>query len=181
MHTVSWSPRRPPGVPLSSPSGVSKKRLLTGQGFVSHDMISLSVHAGKCPPIYEHRKEAKHMSKKWAAVIISLLVISLGLSAVSLAVSLRQPPEQTGDIQYVLYLGTNDKDTNQPVYPPEEAKEKAKEILIRNFGGYTIQEANGGWIDDENTVYQEYTLVIYLSVWLTSIARRAPSAATEAA
>lgn len=103
------------------------------------------------------------MSKKWAAVIISLLVISLGLSAVSLAVSLRQPPEQTGDIQYVLYLGTNDKDTNQPVYPPEEAKEKAKEILIRNFGGYTIQEANGGWIDDENTVYQEYTLVIYLS------------------
>ena len=126
-------------------------------------MISLSVHAGKCPPIYEHRKEAKHMSKKWAAVIISLLVISLGLSAVSLAVSLRQPPEQTGDIQYVLYLGTNDKDTNQPVYPPEEAKDKAKEILIRNFGGYTIQEANGGWIDDENTVYQEYTLVIYLS------------------
>ena len=63
----------------------------------------------------------------------------------------------------MLYLGTNDKDTNQPVYPPEEAKEKAKEILIRNFGGYTIQEANGGWIDDENTVYQEYTLVIYLS------------------
>ena len=103
------------------------------------------------------------MSKKWAAVIISLLVISLGLSAVSLAVSLRQPQKQSGDIQYVLYLGTNDKDTNQPVYPPEEAKEKAKEILIRNFGGYTIQEANGGWIDDENTVYQEYTLVIYLS------------------
>ena len=103
------------------------------------------------------------MSKKWAAVIISLLVISLGLSAVSLAVSLRQPQKQSSDIQYVLYLGTNDKDTNQPVYPPEEAKEKAKEILIRNFGGYTIQEANGGWIDDENTVYQEYTLVIYLS------------------
>ena len=136
---------------------------LTGQGFVSHDMISLSVHAGIFPPIYEHRKEAKHMSKKWAAVIISLLVISLGLSAVSLAVSLRQPQKQSGDIQYVLYLGTNDKDTNQPVYPPEEAKENAKEILIRNFGGYTIQEANGGWIDDENTVYQEYTLVIYLS------------------
>lgn len=126
-------------------------------------MISLSVHAGIFLPIYEHRKEAKHMSKKWAAVIISLLVISLGLSAVSLAVSLRQPQKQSGDIQYVLYLGTNDKDTNQPVYPPEEAKEKAKEILIRNFGGYTIQEANGGWIDDENTVYQEYTLVIYLS------------------
>ena len=40
--------------------------------------------------------------------------------------------------------------------------EKAKDILIRNFGGYTIQEAHGGWIDG-NTEYQEYTLVICLS------------------
>lgn len=66
------------------------------------------------------------------------------------------------DVQYVLYLGTNDKDTNLPVYSQEECLEKAKDILIRNFGGYTIQEANGGWIDGE-TEYQEYTLVIYLS------------------
>ena len=78
-----------------------------------------------------------------------------------------EAPEQTadepdGDIQYVLYLGTNDKDTNKPVFTEAEAREKAKEILIRHFGGFTMQEANGGWID-EGTVYQEYTLVIYLS------------------
>jgi hypothetical protein len=66
------------------------------------------------------------------------------------------------DVQYVLYLGTNDKDTNEPVFSEEESKEKAKEILINNFGGYTIQEANGGWID-EGIEYKEYTLVIYLS------------------
>ena len=66
------------------------------------------------------------------------------------------------DIQYVLYLGTNDKDTNLPVFTPEEAMTKAQEILIRHFGGYTIQEAHGGWIDN-GTIYQEYTLVIYLS------------------
>ena len=71
--------------------------------------------------------------------------------------------EEEGDIQYVLYLGTNDKDTNEPIFTPEEAKEKAKEILISQFGGYTIQEANGGWIDDTGKEYQEYTLVIYLS------------------
>ena len=35
-------------------------------------------------------------------------------------------------------------------------------MLIRHFGGYTIQEANGGWIDS-GTEYQEYTLVVYLS------------------
>lgn len=47
-------------------------------------------------------------------------------------------------MQYVLYLGTNDKDTNKPVFEPEEAKAKAEDILIEHFGGYTIQEANGG-------------------------------------
>ncbi len=76
-------------------------------------------------------------------------------------------PAETGadafkDIQYVLYLGTNDKDTNKPVFTQAEALEKVKDILIRHFGGYTIQEAHGGWIDNE-TEYQEYTLVIYLS------------------
>ncbi len=71
-------------------------------------------------------------------------------------------PETNGDIQYILYLGTNDKDTNKPVFTQAEAREKAKEILIRHFGGYTMQEASDGWIDD-GTVFQEYTLVIYLS------------------
>ena len=81
-----------------------------------------------------------------------------------------QPPEaspeaeasEQGSIQYVLYLGTNDKDTDQPVFTPAEALEQAKDILIRHFGGYTIQEAHGGWIDSGKK-YQEYTLVIYLS------------------
>ena len=70
--------------------------------------------------------------------------------------------ESSPDVQYVLYLGTNDKDTNKPVFTQMEALEKAKDILIRHFGGYTIQEAHGGWIDND-IEYQEYTLVIYLS------------------
>ena len=61
------------------------------------------------------------------------------------------------------YLGTNDKDTGKPVFTQAEAKEKAKEILIKHFGGYTLQEADDGWVGDDGTVYQEYTLVIYLS------------------
>ncbi len=65
-------------------------------------------------------------------------------------------------VQYVLYLGTNDRDTNTPVFTQAEAMERAREILIRHFGGYTIQEAHGGWIDDGKE-YQEYTLVISLS------------------
>ena len=74
-----------------------------------------------------------------------------------------QAEEASGDVQYVIYLGTNDKDTDKPVFTQAEAMEKAREILIAHFGGYTIQEAFGGWKGDDDTEYQEYTLVIYLS------------------
>ena len=94
------------------------------------------------------------------------------LASLMLAIVLMAPPAfaeevstqavgQT-DIQYVMYLGTNDKDTNKPVFTQTEAMERAKEILLRHFGGYTIQEAHGGWVDN-GIEYQEYTLVIYLS------------------
>ena len=107
------------------------------------------------------------MSKKTmqtVSMIISIIAIILSIAAIAM-VSGRSgnasAPEEA-DIQYVLYLGTNGKESNQPVFPPEEAKAEAEKILLDHFGGFTIQEANGGWIDD-GTVYREYTLVIYLS------------------
>ncbi len=103
------------------------------------------------------------MSKKFGTILTVLCVAALVLSAAALTLVCQVKAADAGkDIQYVLYLGTNDKDTNQPVFPPEEAKKQAEAILIAYFGGYTIQEANGGWIDGE-LEYQEYTLVIYLS------------------
>ena len=106
------------------------------------------------------------MSKKLGIVTLILCLIAVCLSVVALVKT--TPPaaapdaQEQEDVQYVLYLGTNDKDTNQPVFPADQAKEKAEEILLNHFGGYTIQDAAGGWVDD-NTVYREYTLVIYLS------------------
>ena len=67
------------------------------------------------------------------------------------------------DIQYVMYLGTNSQTTGSAVCGPEEAKEIVKSVLIKYFGGYTLQDASGGWVDDDGTLYQEYTVVIYLS------------------
>ena len=98
------------------------------------------------------------------ALSISILINLISIGKISNRINDLSPEtsEASEDIQYVLYLGTNDKDTNEPVYSREESKEVAKEVLIRNFGGYTIQEAEGGWIDGD-TAYQEYTLVIYLS------------------
>lgn len=74
-----------------------------------------------------------------------------------------QADEDTEDVQYVLYVGTNSKDTNEPMYTQEECKEKAEEILIAELGGYTIQEADGGWIDENGEKCREYTMVIYIS------------------
>ena len=104
------------------------------------------------------------MSKKAGIVLSVLSIIAIVLSVVALIICLKpagKDAEKT-DVQYVMYLGTNDKDTNKPVFTQAEALEQAKSILIRHFGGYTIQEANGGWIDNGKE-YQEYTLVIYLS------------------
>ena len=107
--------------------------------------------------------EELKMNKKWNIFVAVLSVIAICLSVFCLVKLSQTPKAETKDIQYVLYLGTNDKDTNEPVLPPEQAKEQLKNILIRRFGGYTVTDANGGWVGDDGTEYQEYTLVIYLS------------------
>lgn len=104
--------------------------------------------------------ESKTMSKRDGAILAVLCFLALLLSSYSF--TMLQKNGTGADVQYVMYLGTNDKDTNQPVFTPEQAKAKAQEILLDHFGGYTIQEANGGWVDGD-IVYTEYTLVIYLS------------------
>ena len=101
------------------------------------------------------------MSKKSGIIILAVALLALCLSGAAL-IKVLSPAEETGEIQYVLYLGTNDKDTNEPVFSPEEAQEKAEQVLIDHFGGYTISEAHGGW-EYEGTRYSEYTLIIYLS------------------
>jgi len=104
------------------------------------------------------------MSKKFGIIITIIAAAALCLSAVTLVLTLqpKQAAQEKGDTQYVMYLGTNDKDTNEPVFSAEQAREKAEDILIQHFGGYTIQEAHGGWESDGKR-YQEYTVVIYLS------------------
>ena len=106
------------------------------------------------------------MSKKLSILITCLALIALFLSIVSFTSSavntkLIEKLMET-EIQYVMYVGTNDKDTNEPVCTPDEAKSRVEDILVQHFGGYTIQEADGGW-EDNGTRYREYSLVVYLS------------------
>ena len=61
--------------------------------------------------------------------------------------------------KYVLYIGTNDKDTYKQVISTEEAREIVNEICIKYVDGYTASEAKGGWVDETDTLTQENTLV----------------------
>ena len=83
-------------------------------------------------------------------LLLALCIAAVAVSVVSIVIATRpaeKPVEAKTDIQYVMYLGTNDKDTVEPVFPLEEAKRKAIDILLKHF----------------EKIYTEYTLVIYLS------------------
>ena len=101
------------------------------------------------------------MKRTLVLLIATVLALSVVFATVG-CVNVNVDATDEYDTQYVLYLGTNDKDTNEPVFAPDVCKQKAIEVLLDRFGGYTIQEANGGWKDGDK-VYTEYTLVIYLS------------------
>lgn len=104
------------------------------------------------------------MAKKHEIVLFLISVTALCMSAMSLLTAEKINEEtQNFDRQYVIYLGTNDKDSGLPVFTQEDAKKKAYEVLFKYFSGFTVQEANGGWLNDDGSKSHEYTLVIYLS------------------
>ena len=101
-------------------------------------------------------------------LILSCLALVVALAGLVLAVigMVNKPEaakEPARDVQYVVYLGTNDKDTYEPVCAPEEAMGKVDAVLTKHFEGFTIQDAQGGWTNEDGSVSHEYTLVIYLS------------------
>jgi hypothetical protein len=102
-------------------------------------------------------------------VIIALLIINLvgtGLLAAYILIPSNQaaPAGTLGFVytengSYTLYIGTNDKDTYQQIIPTAEAKEIVNEICARHAEGYTVSEAQGGWLDENGVLTQENTLV----------------------
>ena len=103
------------------------------------------------------------MEKKLSIVAVVLAVIALGLAVFALLSPAKTEAQQDLDTQYVMYLGTNDKDTYEPFGTPEEAKAKVDEVLTKHFEGFTIQDAMGGWTNENGTVDHEFTVVILLS------------------
>ncbi len=106
------------------------------------------------------------MSKKVSTIAIIIAIASLCCSVLTLGTVLRgsgdpEKKETEKVKQYVMYVGTNDKDTYQPKHTNEEAKDIVDEICLKYFEGYTLQEATGSWVDEKNNATHEYTLVCY--------------------
>lgn len=64
-------------------------------------------------------------------------------------------------VQYVMYVGTNDKDTYEQIIPTEEAKAMIDAICYKYLDGYTLQDAVGSWADETGTPTHENTIVCY--------------------
>ena len=103
------------------------------------------------------------MEKKLSIIAVVLAVIALALAVFSLASPPKTEEQEALDKQYVMYLGTNDKDTYEPYGTQEEAKAKVDEVLTKHFEGFTIQDAMGGWTNENGRMDHEYTVVIFLS------------------
>ena len=105
------------------------------------------------------------MSKNSSLPALILSVLGLCCAVVSLVLVLSRPAatlaadESAGkSIQYVMYVGTNDKDTYQPEHSQEEAREIVDQVCLKYFEGYTLQEATGAWTDETGQITHEYTL-----------------------
>ncbi|MDR1705761.1 MAG: DUF3574 domain-containing protein [Clostridiales bacterium] len=102
------------------------------------------------------------------AIIIALLIINL--VGTGLLAAFRWIPQDNAargtlgfayaeNGSYTLYIGTNDKDTYRQIIPTAQAREIVNGICARHVEGYTVSEAQGGWVDWEGVLTQENTLV----------------------
>lgn len=102
------------------------------------------------------------MKKIPFAILCSLAAVAIGLSTWSLVRSYTAPvPAQ--DIEYTMYIGTNDKDTYQLERTLDEARSIVHNTMMDHFSdGFTMYEAKGVWRDELGVVTLEYTFVCLL-------------------
>ena len=96
------------------------------------------------------------MKKLPFAILCSLAAIAIGLSTWSLVRS------YTSNLatEYVMYVGTNDKETYKLEMPIEEAKNIVYNTMMDHFAdGFTMYDANGVWRDENKVVTLEYSFV----------------------
>lgn len=116
--------------------------------------------------------ETERKSSFQIVVVILLIIEAAALIGIVAYLALEHNTRPAGTIleyevakdgQYVLYIGLNDKDTYEQIIPTGEAKDIVNHICTKYVEGYTVSEANGGWVDETGTLTEESTLVYILS------------------
>ena len=95
--------------------------------------------------------------------VIVYLAVDRNMEASNSGISTVLDYEDAESGKYVLYIGLNDKDTYAQIIPTEEARDIVNGICTKYADGYTVSEANGGWIDETGTLTEEMSLVYTLS------------------
>ncbi|MDY6392028.1 MAG: DUF3574 domain-containing protein [Bacilli bacterium] len=110
------------------------------------------------------------MKKPWIIVLCALAVLSVGLSGSALGVSIYSlnnpssssttPASEQQLNEYIMYVGTNDKDTYQLEMPLEDARNIVQNKLMDHFpDGFTMYDAKGVWRDENKVITLEYSFV----------------------
>jgi len=113
-------------------------------------------------------------NNKKTIVIVSLLAVNFIISAFIVIYLFANIGDKAGiqsalnfkyieNGQYVLYIGTNDKDIYEQIIPTDEAREIVNGICAKYVEGYTVSDAKGGWVDENDVLTQENTLVYTIS------------------
>lgn len=95
-------------------------------------------------------------------IIVLLLVLNMLLTfsiGIVLIVQIKNNGNETE--QYVMYVGTNDKDTYTQLISTEKAIDILDEICLKYLDGYTIQVGYGRWSDEKGIKTNENTIICY--------------------
>ncbi|MGN0721760.1 MAG: DUF3574 domain-containing protein [Anaerovoracaceae bacterium] len=117
----------------------------------------------------------KKISKFKIVVIVIMILESIALSGIIIYLASNHHAQSdisgNGTVlnydysengKYVLYIGLNDKDTYSQIISAEAAKDIVNGICAKYVDGYTVMEANGGWVDETGTLTEEMSLVYTL-------------------
>lgn len=114
----------------------------------------------------ESNYKAKTLKKSFYIILV-IMIINL-LISISLIIHLCIKENKTNNFQneileasdkYLLYIGLNDKNTNNQEIATKEARTIINSICLKYIDGYTVAEAKGGWTDETGLQVQENTLV----------------------
>ena len=104
----------------------------------------------------------KNRTRKIIAAVLAVLLVTNICVTFALFIKIDNMSKAESSIEYVMYIGLNDKDEYKQLISDEEAKSIIEEICFRYVDGFTIQKATGTWVDEKDVATYENTYVCYL-------------------